>query len=474
MIESRLAPWMRPHRAFAVIALVFGTALVLLIPPFQSQDEIPHFLRAYQISEGIFISRHKDLNGLDGEYLPASLQKIISPFTKMFSRTEIKASVSDIRQALGVPLDPRIRVFFAFANTAHYCPTSYMASCVGITAGRLMGLPPLAMLYLGRETNLIAWTFLGFFSLRWAPAIARPLFLLLLMPMSLYLAASVSGDPTTSGLAALFTALICRYFQKSASIDGKALILLAAISIPLSVSKYVYLPMLGLLLLIPARNFGGSGRLAAKLTFLAALNVIALFIWVSASSTSLDTRITGPNEASPPLQLQWLERHPERIPGLVLNTFRIDGWLFVQSYVGVIGSFDQALSAPVVAGYVMLLLVACWSSDTEPPLPTPFRAAIIVLPIVTIICLVITLLSYCFWSPPAYYFIDGINGRYFIPLTPAIIVLLCSAFRRLPRHLRSRFHQDTLNLATTLISLGVCVYLLAVVWNRYYGLTLHG
>ncbi|HEY1921549.1 MAG TPA: DUF2142 domain-containing protein, partial [Tepidisphaeraceae bacterium] len=213
MAESRLAGCAKPHIAFAAITLVFGTALVLLVPPFQSQDEIPHFLRAYQIAEGGFISRNKGPDGLDGDYLPASLAKISVPFTKMFFEPQIKASTSQIRQALTVPLEPRNRIFFTFANTAHYCPACYLAPCIGIALGRIFELPPLVMLYLGRETNLLGWTFLGYLALRCGPAIARPMLLLLLMPMSLYLAASVSADPITIGLASLFTALVSRYFQ---------------------------------------------------------------------------------------------------------------------------------------------------------------------------------------------------------------------------------------------------------------------
>ena len=464
-----LAAWTRPHRAFAVIALVFGTALVLLVPPFQSQDEIPHFLRAYQISQGVLVTRQKDLDGLEGAFLPFSLRLITSPFTKMFRHTDVKASVDDIRRALRIPLNPRSQYFYTFPATAHYCPTCYLGPCLGIGLGRALGLPPLAMLYLGRETNLFVWTLLGFFALRFAPAIARPLLFLLLMPMSLYLAASVSGDPFTSGLAALFTALVCKYLQKTSSIGRNAMILLTAVSIPLSVSKFTYLPLLGLLLLIPMRNFGGPRKFVMKLALLAALNLTALMIWTSASSTNLDTRIKLTNDASAPLQLQWLQQHPTHIVGVILETFRLTGWVVLQSYVGVIGWFDKFLPAPVVVGYLILLILACWSCDPEPPLPSPALATVIVLPIVTLSCLIIALLSYLFWSPPGLPFIDGLNGRYLIPLTPPMFVLLCSAFRRLPRHLRPQLLHGALNLATAVVCLGVCIYFLAAVWTRYYG-----
>ena len=46
----------RPDAAavFAGLALLFGSIFVFLIPPFQSPDEPNHFLRAFQVSEGVF------------------------------------------------------------------------------------------------------------------------------------------------------------------------------------------------------------------------------------------------------------------------------------------------------------------------------------------------------------------------------------------------------------------------------------
>jgi uncharacterized membrane protein len=467
MVESRLTAWTRPHRAFAIITLVFGTALVLLIPPFQSQDEVPHFQRAYQISEGTFIANGEDPDGLGGGYLPASLGKIISPFTKMFFRPDVKASVDDIRGALRVPLDPRIRIFYTFANTAHYAPISYLAPVFGIAAGRGLGFTPLALLYFGREANLIGWITLGFFSLRASPAIARPLMFLLLMPMPLYLAASVSADPTTIGLAALFTAIVCRCVGRSAPIDAKTWILLGAVSILLSLSKYAYLPMLGLILLIPSRRFGGRGRFVTHFALLAALNFIAFSIWVHAAATGLNTRVKPPGDAS--LQLQWLEQNTGQIPKLIVNTFRIDGWLSVQSFVGMIGSFDRPLPWAVIVGYLILLLGACWTADPEPAMPSVSRAAIVILPIVAISCLIIALLDYLYWSPPGLFFIDGLNGRYLIPLTPPVFLLLCAILRHFRLRVVHRWGENAMNLAAALICVAASTYFLCAVWIRYYG-----
>lgn len=469
MAESRLTVWMRPHRAFAVVALLFGTALVVVVPPFQSPDESFHFLRAYQITEGGFVAHEKDQRDLMGATLPVSLDRVSTPFLKMCFHPEIKASVDDIHRALRIPLDPQNRAFQIFPTTTHYSPTCYVGQCLGIGLGRALALGPLVMLYLGREGNLLLWILLGFFALRWAPAIARPLLLLLLMPMSLIFAATLSADPSTNGLATIFTALICKYFALGVnSINRKRLALLAVISVPLTVSKLAYAPLLALLLLIPARNFGGRAEWAGKLALLAALNLTAFLIW-AAWSSNLDTRINPGSGVSAAQQLQIVEQHPARFAGALLATLRRGTWYDVEMFVGVIGWFDEYLPAPFVIGYLTLLVLACWSCDDHPPLPSPARAAIIILPLFVLIFLIIALLSYLFWTRVGDSLIYGINGRYLIPVAPAMLMLLCSTFRRLPGKWRIHSPQTNLNAANVLISLGTCIYFLAAIWGRYYG-----
>jgi uncharacterized membrane protein len=79
------------------------------------------------------------------------------------------------------------------------------------------------------------------------------------------------------------------------------------------------------------------------------------------------------------------------------------------------------------------------------------------------------MLSYLYWTPVGFPFIDGIHGRYLIPLTPAMFMVACSFARRMPRPLDTLHYDAHLNISTALISLGVCIYFLTIVWNRYYG-----
>jgi uncharacterized membrane protein len=466
---SLLARWIAPERAFAVIALLFGNALILVIPPFQAADEPYHFLRAYQITDGVFISRQLDARGVATGEFPVSLYQVWLPFSHIGFHLSAKASLQDIRDALRIRLNPNQRMRITIPSTAYYSPACYLPQCLGIVVGRALDAGPLAMLYLGREANLIAWTLLGYASLRSAPGIARPLFLLLLMPMSMYLAATASADISTNAFAVLFTATVLKYsvLPEPDSIGPGRFLALLVLSLAVCLCKFAYAPLLALLLLIPPRNFGRPARYAAEILILAAANAWVWFAWISVGP-GLDAKIRLTDDVSARAQFQWLAQNPFRFAPVLLETFHLKGWVFLQGYVGLIGWLDMYLPAAFVIGYLILLIVACLPSEDKPPLPPPWRAAAVVLPAVVCSFLIIALLSYLYWTPVRAAFIDGIGGRYFIPLSPAVLLVICCAMRRASRF-RLACSARTLNALMILISVIVGIYFVAVVRNRYYG-----
>jgi uncharacterized membrane protein len=459
----------RLDSAFVLIALIFGNALIVLNPPFQTADEAQHFFRAWQITQGEFISRAKTPLGEAGGYLPSSLDAFWQRFKPMAMHPDKNTSAHYILDSFHIPLQPEKQSLIAFGNTAHYCPIGYLPQCLGIGLGRALSLPIPMILYLGREANLLAFTLIGFLSLRYAPAIARPVFLLLLMPMMLCLAASVSADTLSCALATLFTALICRHFAAGAkSIDGKAILLVMLVSVPLSVGKVVYVPLLALLFLIPAQNFRGKARKTAVVSLLIALNLVSLIAWASATS-NLDTKISTEKNISPHGQLDRLEQHPLRLATLLCNTAKDGGWFVCTTYVAVIGWMDLNFPPPMVNAYLFLLIFFCWTAGDRPPLPAPGRTALIVLPAVMVSCLGIAVLNLLYWTPLESNYILGLQGRYFIPLTPAIFLLGCSIARQIPRPADTPRLQWSLNFMVILISLMMSASLLTLIYVRFYG-----
>ena len=194
--------WFQPQRVFVVAGFVFGTLMALIVPPFQAPDEPHHFFRAYQISEGQWVPNWRDNIG-QGD-LPASLAQICKPFSAVRYNTET-TSLSSILDALRIPLKPSVRENYVLA-TAHYSPIGYLPQAVGIGIGRarLAAAGSDVPRKIDQPVDMDRFGILG-------PAghaeIGRPLLLLMLMPMSLFMAASVSADAMINALAFLLVAL---------------------------------------------------------------------------------------------------------------------------------------------------------------------------------------------------------------------------------------------------------------------------
>ena len=466
--KSVLARLTQPERAFVLIAFVFGQALVVLIPPFQSADEPYHFYRAFQITEGTFISRQMDVRGFAGGYLPISLYQVWLPFSHMGFHLSEKAPVGELRSAFRIPLNPDQRVFITLPSTAHYSPACYLPQCVGIIAGRIFGAGPLAMLYLARECNLVARVFLGFLAIKWAPGIARPLMLVLLLPMYMYVGSSASADVPTDAFAIAFSAMVLRFCSKEGDAMGVGrFAILWLLSLAVCMCKFAYAPLLGLLLLIPVGRFGGGKQYWFKLAPLVIAD-IAIMYWWTKQSAGLDVRIRMEGDVSGVRQWQYLLDHPFQFAAILMQTFRTRTWMLFQTYVGVIGWYDLFLPTAFVIGYLVLLLTSCAIPNERAALPSLMRAAPIVLPIVIVSISIIALLSYLYWTPVGATYIDGLHGRYLIPLTPAVLILVCTAFRKLPG-VQIIWRPETIDGLIAAASICASAYFLLVVWNRYYG-----
>src|SRR4051812_45562025 len=66
--------WQQPDLVFAVLAGVFGLAILLVNAPFQAPDESDHYYRAYQVSEGGWVATR--INESAGGHLPEPVHDV--------------------------------------------------------------------------------------------------------------------------------------------------------------------------------------------------------------------------------------------------------------------------------------------------------------------------------------------------------------------------------------------------------------
>lgn len=212
---SDLLETVTPLRFFIVVATVFGGFFMLVTPPLQTPDETVHFLRAYQISEANPVIDRVD--GKVGGRLPKSLGDTIAETTtnpQISFYPSAKYDAGKTYRSLSIDDDGQKEVY-DFSATALYSPVSYMPQAVGVGVGRLLGLSPVVMMYLGRLCNLATWIALIALAIKFIPRKKWVVAAVGLLPMALSQAASLSSDVVAVGLVAVFVCYLLHLIQST-------------------------------------------------------------------------------------------------------------------------------------------------------------------------------------------------------------------------------------------------------------------
>ena len=195
-----------PEWCFLLVGTLYGLGFTFITPPFQVPDEGHHFMRAFSVSE-LSIVNEVVRKRLVGASLPESVWATAThtlgdlPF-----HPERKIDPSLVRSYLSTPLDPANRKFVDFRNTALYSPVPYVPQVIAIWVVRLAGGSPLVMMYAARLLTLAAWLAIMFWAIRICPIYKWLLSTICLIPVSVFVAASMSADAMTNAFATLVTA----------------------------------------------------------------------------------------------------------------------------------------------------------------------------------------------------------------------------------------------------------------------------
>lgn len=445
-----------PQNVFLLIGLIFGLIFICLIPPLLAPDEWTHFQRAYYTSEGNMRAElhfnPKLGRNLTGGMLPRRFeifQKMVTldvPYNETNIRllpmlvkynadkylAQRKFHKENILSFFDQPPDAdNERIFSSiFPTTAMYSPHLYFPQAAGIALGRQMGLPIIALMYIGRAFNLFVWFCLIYLAIRTTPA-GKWLFMLLsLTPSSLFQASSLSADALTNGLSLLLVACFLRYAYDEGG--GKArltgiflLVLLVAVS-------KMYFQFIFLYLLIPVERIGNRKKYWAGFVFLGTLTAIAVLLW---HSYAKDLNVQLAVYLSPVDQLRHVLQYPGRYITAIWNTVARDGAFLISSFIGKLGHYDHYLPDWLVVVHVLVLFFVA-STDSSERLFISFRDKIILCAVFLLSSLWVFTSQYLVWTKVGADFIEGVQGRYFIPFMPLFFLLFYNRRFDMSRYMR--------------------------------------
>ena len=152
---------------------------------------------------------------------------------------------------------------------------SYLPGILGMTLGRLLQLPIMKTIYMGRFFSCAAYIGLCYFGIKKIPGNKGTLALVALLPISLHLGSSFSYDSLLLGGAIFFTGLVFLLYEQKKEVSVTQLLLLVLSVLILTSGKGIYFIMLGMLVFVPAKVWGGKLKQKLYLTALGSLSAIS-------------------------------------------------------------------------------------------------------------------------------------------------------------------------------------------------------
>jgi uncharacterized membrane protein len=427
---------------FVLVALPVLLFMALRVPVGETPDEWTHIARADSLLHGEIIGgRHlrKDNGGNIVPEAGVSADWGLLTATSVFPNKPLPDKILTpelLAQQRAVPWQNKLS-FIGVPNTAPYMPMFYVPAAAGLGFGKLIGLGPYDAIRAGRVASALVYTLIGVMALLVAQRGQGLLFAALTLPMTLWLGASFNQDGLLIATAILAAALLTR------PLPGRGYWVAAVLMAAVMAAKPPYIPMAGLFLaaalLWPVSGMRMWSR-AIGATLVAAIPALA---WLVISSKYVATDfVIGPPYHPGPLwpgdpnrvfgtldraaQMQVLLHDPLLMVTLPVQTMVAGGIHKLREMIGVLGTLDLMMSPLAYTIWFLALPLALFAdmlpARTEPVLPTSMArrwiSRLLALACMVAAIFAVYLSQYLTWTQVGSTTLDGVQGRYLLPVLP--------------------------------------------------------
>lgn len=442
--------------SLAIVYLLYGAIAVpcigLLMPPYQASDEGAHFARADQVSLGVPLGYRSGNNS--GGVIDRGVMTAFGTFYSIVLHEERKATSNLFQQAFEAKWQDG-KAFSDFANTAFYPPYFYTVSASAIGVGKALDLSVVTTLYVARLLNGFVALGLGALAIAVAGTAAPWFFALLCLPMSLAQAASMSQDALMFPIAALGAAIVVRFLRERDG-NGYDFALMCLLLSLLATGRVTY-GTLGLVPLVMPRAPLKDRVCGAVLIGISSLG----WSWLASHFTLVQYGLPGADASG---QVHYLLAHPAEVFNIAANTLEYQIGLYLESFIGRLGWLDVILPAAYIElAWAVLIVAACASIATGVVTRARCSAGVVVALALASSVVALFAALYVSWTPVGNFIVDGIQGRYFIPLAFFVPALYSfGAQRVLVRQIR------WLNWAVVTFPIASIAVVVTSIVQRYY------
>ncbi|MDU4937991.1 MAG: DUF2142 domain-containing protein [Clostridium sp.] len=402
------------HNVFLVAGVFIGIGYMFLSTPYSGFDEPAHIDTAYRYSNyfmgkgtetetGGVLKREEDTSmGLTwGATNISAYRTVYDNFTNNYvSGREFDYPGRFVKEA----------------------PYAYLASSIAITVGRILDLGQIPLLYLGRFFNLLVYIGIIYFAIKKVPFAKMIFFVAALTPLAVFQGASFSYDSPIIAITFLFTSY-CLYvaFSKE-NVDKKDYFLLLLSAMALAPFKMVYVLICLLGLIIPKKRFTCNKKYYMYIGGVI-FAIITMYLLVNlGGAIRVVTETQGESAFSTAASYTFSDilHQPIQFAKVLINSLRENFVSFV--LLSINGLYLINIHGILTYSFfILLVLAALKQKDEEQYITTANK----ILMGIIIVGVILALYTVGFtWTPNGKTVIDGVQGRYLIPLFPLIFLLL--------------------------------------------------
>ncbi|BBF44262.1 membrane protein related to Actinobacillus protein [Lachnospiraceae bacterium KM106-2] len=411
---------------FVLIAMLVGSALIIITPPMGTPDENAHYMNSYSVSRGDLFP---EMMGDDavGKYVPESIMKYLNKnLEKRDRKGKDKYTYESMAVSSWITTNHSKSVFYN-SELTRINPICYIFSAFGMFLSMLISkifpamAEPYNLLVMGKLANLTMYISAIYLAIRKTPYFKRTMTLVALMPMSIYLGASVNYDALLIAMSMLLFATILKivYSKEEYIIDIKDIVSIIVCTIFLVAVKQTCAPFLLALFVIPIKKFGNMKRYITCIGVTVGAAILAYLptIYINAITSNY---VNNTNEYII-AQRNYLFGHILHFPKIILHTIKMNLLYYINSFFGRLGNLDIDFPMPFVFIFIgILLVVAIYEMSKLPKVTWKIRVFPLVATIISVLgmyyMMYVTWTCYPNIAGVGVDYVSGIQGRYFIPM----------------------------------------------------------
>jgi len=400
------------EKKFIIAGLFLGIVYLIVLPIYTSGDEEVHVATVFYQSNKLLMREATDI---DGYTLVRKTDMVYSGANRFPTNDSYEIIGGHLLDKADDDMVPYVSQPLHSYNIGHF------PAVFGVTLARLLGLGGVLTFIIGKLFTLFFHLAAFYWAIKIIPKGKQIIMLIGLLPLTLQYATSFSYDAVINSLSIIFVAYLIRMAYDDKPVIAYTDIAILCILLTLICTiKITYIFMGLLVFVIPSVKFGskrhylgiGSGMIFSS-GLIAGLVSIGTILRIS-TTTAADVSSRGG------YTLGMIIKNPVHIIKLFYNTFR-DGSdaIFAPLFGRKIGYWDIDIPWYLIITVLFIFILSCLLEEKE-NIEFGAREKLVSAGIVVLTFGATAMAMLLDFTTLESHGIQGINGRYFIPILPFV------------------------------------------------------